>query len=87
MAFYNYPDSSKNFPLHYAAAYGWSDCLKLLLKSGANVNCQNEWGYSPLMVAMLKNHKKIVKELLEIEGVDVNGTDDEGRSLLCYALL
>ncbi|CAB9519785.1 polymerase 1 [Seminavis robusta] len=25
------PDSSDNRPMHYAAAYGWSDCVKLLL--------------------------------------------------------
>ncbi len=25
--------------------------------------------------------------LLDIKGVDVNGTDDQGRNLLCFALM
>ena len=76
LAFFDYPDNSLNYPLHFACAYGWSDCIDLLIKAGANINCKNEWGYSPLLVAMLKNHKEIVKQLLKIEGVDINGTDD-----------
>jgi ankyrin repeat protein len=85
-AFFNYPDSSINFPLHYACAYGWRDCANLLLKVGAQINCLNEWKHSPLMIAMLKNHKFIVKALLDVPGVDVNGTDENGRSLLSLAL-
>ena len=30
------PDSSGNTPLHHAAAYGWLDCVELLLKYGAD---------------------------------------------------
>eukprot|EP00347_Sterkiella_histriomuscorum_P008908 403343282 len=86
MAFYNYPDNSNNLPLHFACAYGWIDCVKLLIKAGANVNCKNEWGYTPIMIAMLKNHQHIVKELLDVDGVDINGTDEQGRSLLTFSL-
>ena len=28
---YNFPDSSKNSPIHYAAAYGWTECISLLI--------------------------------------------------------
>jgi len=31
-------DTSGNSPLHHAAAYGWADCVKLLLKLGADSN-------------------------------------------------
>eukprot|EP00347_Sterkiella_histriomuscorum_P020277 403338418 len=88
MAYYNFPDNSKNLPLHFACAYGWVDCVRLLLKAGAdqNINFQNEWGYTPLMIAMLKNHEQIVKELLNIEGININGVDDQGRSLLTFSL-
>ena len=36
-------DSSENTCLHYAAAYGWYFCLKLLLEAGANCNVSNDW--------------------------------------------
>jgi len=35
---------------------------------------------------MLKNHRKIVTELLEVDGVDVNGIDDTGRTLLSLTM-
>lgn len=85
-AHYNYPDSSQNYPIHYACAYGFSDCVKLLISVGAPVNVFNEWKYTPLMIAILKNHKQIVRDLLIIESVDVNGSDDLGRSILSIAL-
>ena len=31
-------DSSMNTPMHYAAGFGWIDCLELLIKVGANIN-------------------------------------------------
>jgi ankyrin repeat protein len=45
------------------------------------------WKVSPITVAMLKNHNGIVKELLKHEGVDVNGKDDKGLTLLHMACL
>lgn len=36
-------DSSDNTPLHYAAAYGWFYCVKLLLEAGANPSTSNNW--------------------------------------------
>ena len=39
----NAVDSSGNTCLHYAAAYGWYFCLKLLLHVGANPNVSNDW--------------------------------------------
>jgi len=33
---YNMPDSSKNTPLHYAAAYGFPECIEELMKAGAD---------------------------------------------------
>ena len=43
------------------------------------------WKVSPITVAMLKNHSGIVRELLKHEGVDVNGKDDKGLTLLHMA--
>jgi ankyrin repeat protein len=83
---WDHTDSSMNTPLHYAAAYGWMDCIDLLLKAGADVNSQNSWKISPINIAMLKNHNGCVKRFLEEEKVDVNGKDDKGRSLIMLAL-
>ena len=36
-------DTSGNTPIHYAAAYGWLHCLKMLIKAGADPNAANQW--------------------------------------------
>lgn len=36
-------DSSNNYPLHYAAAYGFTECIDILVKAGADVNVTNSW--------------------------------------------
>lgn len=45
-----------NTPLHYAAAYGWMDCIDLLIKTGADINAGNSWKVTPINIAMLTNH-------------------------------
>lgn len=41
-------DTSGNTPIHYAAAYGWLHCLKMLIKAGADPNAANQWKASTL---------------------------------------
>lgn len=82
---WNHCDSSQNSVLHYAAAFGWKECLDLLIEHGADLNKENMWRVTPICIAMLKNHQGIVKEMLKREGVDVNGKDDKGRTLLALA--
>jgi ankyrin repeat protein len=79
------PDSSQNYPIHYAAGYGWLECIDLLVTAGADLNSNNMWKVTPITIAMLKNHTGIVEELLKHEGVDVNGKDDKGLTLLHMA--
>ena len=43
-------DTSGNTPIHYAAAYGWLHCLKMLMKAGADPNAANQWKASGLLV-------------------------------------
>ena len=38
----------KRTPLHYAAKSGHPDCMKLLLLYGADPNCTDEDGYTPI---------------------------------------
>ena len=83
---WDHVDSSSNTVLHYAAAFGWKECIDLLLKHGANVNAINMWKITPITIAMLKNHQGIVKELLKRNDIDVNGKDEDGRTLLTMAI-
>lgn len=39
----NSTDSSGNTLVHYAAAYGWYYCMKLLIEAGASLNLPNDW--------------------------------------------
>lgn len=83
---WNHEDSSQNTVLHYAAGFGWKECIDLLVAHGANLNAPNMWKISPITIAMLKNHKGIVKEMLKRDDIDVNGKDDQGRTLLTMVL-
>jgi ankyrin repeat protein len=75
---WNFPDSSGNTPLHYAAGFGHLQCVDLLMKHGAEINAENMWRTTPINIAMLCNHVGMVRHLLEVEEVDVNGKDERG---------
>lgn len=80
-------DSSGNAPLHFAAAYGWMDCIELLLNDGkANINVRNTWNITPINIAMLMNHVGCVKQLLNYPEIEVNCKDEKGRNLLMLCL-
>ncbi|XP_055957133.1 poly [ADP-ribose] polymerase tankyrase [Patella vulgata] len=82
----NRTDSSGNTLVHYAAAYGWYFCLKLLIKdAGADAAVANHWKTTPLSIAFLKGHIGIVDFILSEIGGDINFTDDEGVTLVCLA--
>jgi ankyrin repeat protein len=84
---WNHKDSSDNTPLHYAAASGFIECIDLLIKHGADVNAFNSWKITPITIAMLNNHNGTVKRLLQEPGIDVNGKDDKGRTLLSMTMM
>ncbi len=75
-------DSSNNTAAHYAAAFGWLECLKRLIKRGADPNAPNDWKTTPLGIAMQKGHMAIADYLLEQDSVDVNIRDDDGKTLV-----
>ena len=51
------------------------------------MNAENSWRVTPITIAMLKNHQGIVKSFLKLDTIDVNGKDDQGRTLLTMALV
>jgi ankyrin repeat protein/predicted DNA-binding WGR domain protein len=76
------PDSSDNFPIHYACAYGCYDAIDFLIRAGASPNVYNSWKLTPIAAAMMKNHFGIINKLLDYPDIDVNCKDDNGRTLV-----
>jgi ankyrin repeat protein len=49
---FNEGDTSLNTPLHYAAAYGFYECIDLLIKCNADINAHNIWCLTPCSIAL-----------------------------------
>ena len=79
-------------PLHCAAECGHPEIVQLLIASGAEVDGQNAWGFTPLHLGALsarnrpptESHLAACKLLIEY-GADVNARDDHDRSILDIA--
>ena len=53
----------------------------LLIEAGANpLDPSNEWGLTPLAIAMLKGNVGLAKYLLTLPGIDINGKDEKGKN-------
>lgn len=72
--------------MHYAAAYGFSECIDVLKKAGADQNASDSQNLTPLTVAMLKNNLGTMRKLLSYPDTDVNCKDNQGRSLIMVAI-
>ncbi|XP_022093032.1 tankyrase-like protein [Acanthaster planci] len=86
----NAKDSSGNSPVHYAAAYGWWHCLKLLLQAGGDPNILNtdelyNTQITPLGAAYMKGHFGCAELLLGHPGININRRNDECETLLLTA--
>ncbi|CAF5068500.1 unnamed protein product, partial [Rotaria sp. Silwood1] len=75
-------DSSLNTALHYAIAYGWYFCVRLLIEAGANVNCVNSWQTTCLAAGFLKGHYGLCDYLLTEHDIDINFKTDDGLTLV-----
>ena len=62
------------------------DVLKFLVKKGADVNCKNSEGISPLMQASLYQNKERMEALIDV-GADVNTVDNKNRTPIYMAVL
>ncbi|VDN05648.1 unnamed protein product [Thelazia callipaeda] len=74
-------DSSGNAPAHYAAAFGWLECLILLAKADANsLSAKNDWHLTPFSIAYMKgiSYSYLVEIKLSFFGAV--------QSLLLYSL-
>ena len=80
-------DSSQNSNLHYACAYGWWFCMKVIIDAGAILDAKNEWSLTPLGVAIMKTNKGLVDHLVKLPGIDINRKDEKGRTILLNMLI
>ena len=69
----------KTTPLIAAAGNGHLDCLKVLLKYSADVEFQDKWGNTSLMMACKKGHMNVVSFLVEHGGANVNLPNEKGN--------
>jgi len=74
-------ETDKTTPLHNAINKENVDTVKLLLRSGAEVNQIYGLGESPLQTAVGKKNKVIIKMLIE-KGANVNHLDRDNRKPL-----
>jgi ankyrin repeat protein/predicted DNA-binding WGR domain protein len=75
-------DSSGNTSLHYACAYGHWELIGHLIKAGVEINAVNSWNLSAILVALMKNHTRCLKMLVNYPEINVNCQDKDGSSLI-----
>jgi len=75
-------------PLQYAARKGDLLTVQVLVEHGANVNAQDQWGYTPLWCAAICHggHRDIVDFLLR-SGANPALADSQGRTPLDWATM
>ncbi len=80
------PDYHMNTCLHYAAYYGHTKLISLLKQAGFDVNLQNACKETPLVMAILKSQKMVVKSLL-YNGANPNISNNVGNTPLMEAVI
>ncbi|KAG5130727.1 hypothetical protein JHK84_037124 [Glycine max] len=80
-------DKDGDPPLVYALAAGSPECVRSLIKRGANVRSQLRDGFGPSVAHVCAHHgqPECMRELL-LAGADPNAVDDEGESVLHRAV-
>lgn len=68
-------------PMHSAAVNGRVEAIEVLHSFGADVNAQDDRGFSPLLLAAERRYMDAVKVLLDL-GADVNAKDTNGNTVL-----
>jgi ankyrin repeat protein len=73
-------------PLHYGAASGSLDCVRFLLREGADVNSCPEHGMTPLHYAAKSPNAREIIEVLVQAGAQVDAAASNGESALFGAV-
>jgi ankyrin repeat domain-containing protein 50 len=86
LSFYEYDTSILSSKLGFAAFFGHTTTIELLLLSkGIDVNVKSRLGYTPLALASVEGHEEIVKLLVERDDININSGSDGQRTPLTLA--
>lgn len=77
----NYADSDSYTPLHRASYSGHRDCVKYLLKYGANIEAKTSEDWTPLHCAVRWNNIVVAEYLVNV-GANVNAKSNGGNTPL-----
>jgi hypothetical protein len=80
----NVKDARGATPLHYTAANGHVEIVRLLLQNGAEVNVRSITGETHLHYAAIRGQVDVLHLLVE-NGVDLEAQNDDGRRVLHWA--
>jgi ankyrin repeat protein len=79
-------DSTQRTSLHIASNYGHRDICVFLLSSGAKINTRDNYGYTPLLLSLLKHHFEVADDLILFHG-EINLKRSNGMGILHEACL
>ncbi|MDR0288956.1 MAG: ankyrin repeat domain-containing protein [Rickettsiales bacterium] len=71
--------------LHIAAASDDDSVMQALIKAGADVNTEDNYGITPLHLAAQNGHKNAIGTLLKAKRINVNAKDQYGKTPLHLA--
>jgi ankyrin repeat protein len=78
-------DNCQRTPLHYACAGGHLEIVSMILsrspEASLMIDGRDYWGSTPLSIAARQGHAEVVNILLDTKLVDINSSDDLGRTV------
>lgn len=78
-------DNKGKTALFHACEFGNLNSVKLLIKSGSDINKRDIFGKTILMYAVESENLEVIKYLIEDIEVDINEKDDWGQNAIFFA--
>lgn len=82
-------DNAGETALMWAAYFGYTNMIKLMIQMGANVNAQSKHGSTALINGAIAHHKEkcvdAVKFLLDVPGININAQNKNGKTAFMHA--
>jgi len=80
-------DGEGEKPLHACAFNNQPEAARLLLDAGADINCKNLKGNTPLMIAGALGHYSLLEILATHPKINIQAEDFAGKTALHHALV